>query len=66
MTAPASAGARVRERREALGLSKAELARRALVDVGTLWRLETGRDVSDLTRLRIERALEQAEETTAA
>jgi len=43
-------GARIRERREELDLSRAELARRAIVDVGTVWRLETGKPVSDLTR----------------
>lgn len=64
-TAPAIASATIRERREELGLSQAELARRALVDRGTIWRLETGRDVSDLTRRRIDAALEQAEEQAA-
>jgi transcriptional regulator with XRE-family HTH domain len=46
--------------REDLGLSPAELARRAIVDVGTVWRLETGKPVSDLTRRRIAAALEEA------
>jgi transcriptional regulator with XRE-family HTH domain len=49
--------------REELGLSRAELARRALVDAGTVWRVETGRGGSDLTRRRIAAALEQLAES---
>lgn len=60
-TATAMEGATFRERREELGLSRAELARRALVDAGTLWRVETGRGSSDLTRRRIAAALEEAD-----
>jgi predicted transcriptional regulator len=52
-------------RRCALGLSRAELARRALVDRTTVYRLERGDDVGDLTRRRIATALEQAEEAAA-
>ncbi len=36
-------GERIRERREALGLSQADLAARARIDIGTLSKLENGR-----------------------
>lgn len=63
--AAATEGARVRELREDLGLSRNELARRALIDPGTVWRLETGRPVSDLTRRRIAAALDKTEPVAA-
>lgn len=57
--------ARCFERRSALDASRAELARVALVDRTTIYRLERGEDVSDLSRRRIEAALEQLEEAAA-
>jgi transcriptional regulator with XRE-family HTH domain len=36
-------GERIRERRESLGLSQAELAARAHIDIGTYSKLENGR-----------------------
>jgi DNA-binding XRE family transcriptional regulator len=53
------------QRRSAARASRAELARVALVDRTTVYRLERGDDVGDLSRRRIEAALEQLEETAA-
>lgn len=44
-------GARIRERRIELGLSQRELARRANVDTGLLWRYEDGRTLARLDLL---------------
>jgi predicted transcriptional regulator len=64
-TAPAPPGPAWEDRRRELGLSRAELARRALVDKTTVFRLERGDRVGDLTRRRIAAALEAAGEAAA-
>jgi predicted transcriptional regulator len=58
-------GADCRARREELELSRSELARLALVDEATVYRLETGARVSDLTRRRLAAAFERVEEAAA-
>jgi transcriptional regulator with XRE-family HTH domain len=59
-------GADCKALREEHELSRSELARRALVGEATIYRLETGGRVSDLTRRRIAAALDQATEDAAA
>jgi predicted transcriptional regulator len=59
-------GTDCRARREELELSRSELARRALVDEATIYRLETGgARVSDLTRRRLAAAFDRVEEAAA-
>lgn len=51
----------IRERRKALGWSRAELGRRAFVDVRTLQLLELDLSNDDESRQRVEAALAEAE-----
>lgn len=54
-----------RARREELELSRSELARLALVDEATVYRLEIGKRVSDLTRRRLAAAFERVQGVAA-
>ena len=57
---------RIRRCREALGLTRGQLAGAARIDVTTLWRIEEqGRTPRLLTLLAIERALSRAEKQRA-
>lgn len=58
-------GGECHSRRSHLKLSRSALAREALVDRTSVYRLETGEPVSDLTRRRIAAALERAEMESA-
>lgn len=57
----ASSGADIQKRRLAIGISVAELARRAGVDRGRLSALENGEKVRDTTLAAVVRALEEHE-----
>jgi transcriptional regulator with XRE-family HTH domain len=62
----AQAGERVRERREALGLTKIDLASAAGVNRDTLSDLENGAGFQSGTLKKVESALDAAEETARA